>query len=53
MRRLFGLLGMVAAGALGSWLGDFSGPLAAVLLGALGSGVGFYYGRRLHDEWLD
>jgi uncharacterized membrane protein YeaQ/YmgE (transglycosylase-associated protein family) len=50
---MFALLGMVIVGALGSWLGDFSGPLASVVLGAVGSGVGFYYGRRLHDEWFE
>ncbi len=53
MRMIFALIGSFAAGGVGGWLGDLYGPVSGFLLGTVASGFGFYYGRRLFDEWLN
>jgi hypothetical protein len=53
VRTIFGGLAAVVLGALGWRLGRLAGPWAAVAQSARGAGAGLYYGRRLHDQWLD
>ena len=52
MRGVFSTIGSFLVGSLGWAVGQLVGLGTAVVLSAIGSGVGFYYGRKLFDEWL-
>ena len=53
MRKLAGFVGMNLGGAIGWWLGSFSGLGLAVVLSAVGSGIGLYALRRLAEDYLE
>ena len=53
MRGLVGFVGMNAGGAIGWWLGSFSGLTLSVVLSAVGSGVGLYALRKLAERYLE
>ncbi len=52
MRRLFGILGSIAGGTVGWWLGAFAGILSAYIAGTIGTGVGLWAGYRVADRYL-
>lgn len=52
MRAIFTLLGSMVAGSIGWALGAYIGIGTALVLSCIGSGFGWYWGRRLFDEWL-
>ena len=53
MRKLFGFVGMTAVSWFGWWLGAFINIWVALLLSTIGTGFGLYYGRKLHDYFMD
>ncbi|HEX5206775.1 MAG TPA: hypothetical protein VFW10_03140 [Steroidobacteraceae bacterium] len=52
MRRIFAGTGTFAAGTIAWSIGHRVGLGTAMILSAIASGFGFYWGRRLFDEWL-
>lgn len=52
MRNIIGWTAASLGGALGWWLGAFSGLPLAVLVSAITGAVGLYYGYRWFDENL-
>jgi hypothetical protein len=53
MKGLLLFIGMSAGGAVGWWLGMFSGLALATVLSAVGSGLGLWLTRKLAEDYLE
>jgi hypothetical protein len=53
MKGLLLFFGMSAGGAVGWWLGMFSGYTLAVVLSGIGSGLGMWLTRKLAEDYLE
>ena len=52
MRFIMSATGATLLGSIGWAVGAHLNLFFAVVLGAVGSGYGFYWGRKLFDEYL-
>ena len=53
MHKMAGLIGMFIGSSFGGWIGMQIGLMTMAILSAIGAGVGFYYGRKLLNDFLD
>ena len=53
MPKICAFFGMLAGSSLGGWLGAKIGLGTMIVLSALGAGLGFYYGRKILEDFLD
>ena len=47
------MVGMFVGSSAGGWLGSQIGLFTMVVLSAMGAAAGFYYGRRIVQQYLD
>jgi membrane protein implicated in regulation of membrane protease activity len=53
VKGIITFVGLNAGGAIGWWLGSFSGFTTSVVLSAVFSGVGLYVVRKLAERYLE
>ena len=53
MEKICATVGMLIGSSVGGWLGAKMGLFMMVVLSAVGAGAGFYYGRRVIQNFLD
>lgn len=53
MEKMCAIAGMFIGSSAGGWLGAQMGIFMMVILSAVGAAAGFYYGRRLIQDFID